>query len=64
MNNYVVVQQPNNHIVLGVNEDRITIIQIEEVYSDEVEHFHPSGDQIIYTTMFLLSGIIIISLAF
>jgi hypothetical protein len=64
MNNYVVVQQPNNHIVLGVNEDRITIVQIEEVYSDEVEHFYPSGHQIIYTTMFLLSGMIIISLAF
>jgi hypothetical protein len=64
MNNYVVVQQPNNHIVLGVNEDRITIIQIEEVYSDEVEHFYLSGHQIIYTTIFLLSGMIIISLAF
>ena len=30
MNNYVVVQQPNNHIVLGVNEDYVIEIPMEE----------------------------------
>ena len=30
MNNYVVFQQPNNHIVLGVNEDYVIEIPMEE----------------------------------
>ena len=30
MNNYVVVRQPNNHIVLGVNEDYVIEIPMEE----------------------------------
>jgi hypothetical protein len=30
MNNYVVVRQPNDHIVLGVNEDYVIEIQMEE----------------------------------
>jgi hypothetical protein len=30
MNNYVVVQQPNNHIVLGVNEDYVIEMPMEE----------------------------------
>jgi len=30
MNNYVVVRQPNDHIVLGVNEDYVIEIPMEE----------------------------------
>jgi len=30
MSNYVVVRQPNNHIVLGVNEDYVIEIPMEE----------------------------------
>jgi len=30
MNNYVVVRQHNDHIVLGVNEDYVIEIQMEE----------------------------------
>jgi hypothetical protein len=35
MNNYVVVRQPNDHIVLGVNEDYVIEIPMEE--RDEVQ---------------------------
>ena len=30
MNNYVVVRQPNDHLVLGVNEDYVIEIPMEE----------------------------------
>ena len=30
MNNYVVVRQPNDHVVLGVNEDYVIEIPMEE----------------------------------
>lgn len=35
MNNYVVIRQPNDHIVLGVNEDYVIEIPMEE--RDEVQ---------------------------
>jgi hypothetical protein len=55
MDDYVVVRQPNNHIVLGVNDDRpehVYIVQFDERY----ESCYPSGNQImaIVTIVLLL----------
>lgn len=54
MDDYVIVINPNNHIVLGVNEDKMIIIKIEETYSDEPECFYPSDGQIMGITIFTL----------
>ena len=53
MNEYVIVQNPNNHVVLGVNDDRLErvyVIQFDERY----ESCYPNGNQMI------LIGLIVI----
>lgn len=61
MDDYVIVINPNNHIVLGVNEDRPEyehVIQIEERY----ECFYPNEAQImgitIITLMIITSSVV------
>lgn len=53
MDEYVVVQNPNNHIVLGVNDDRperVHVVQFDERY----ESCYPNHNQMV------LIGLIVI----
>ena len=53
MDNYVVIQQPNDRIVLGVNEDRITILELHE---SDVPERHPGVVMcvvVVFVTLFL-----------
>jgi protein associated with RNAse G/E len=38
MNNYVVVIHPDDNVVLGVNDDKMIIIEIEERESHSLDH--------------------------
>jgi hypothetical protein len=51
MNNYVVVRQPNDHIVLGVNEDYVIEIPMEE--RDET-HFVCTEKRILNFILFIV----------
>jgi hypothetical protein len=64
MDEYVIVLNPNNDIVLGVNENRPErehLIHMEEQY-EEVECFYPNEGQImgitIITLMFITSSVV------
>ena len=53
MDEYVVVQNPNNHIVLGINDDRpesVHVVQFDERY----ESCYPNHNQMV------LIGLIVI----
>ncbi len=67
MNDYVVVTQPNKHIVLGVNDNRPkpeteTIIQITETHGDNDYTTRSIIGVIIGTVMFMVIGIMYILL--
>lgn len=53
MDEYVIVQNPNNHIVLGVNDDRperVYVVQFDERY----ESCYPNGNQIMAIVIIIL----------
>ena len=67
MYDYVVVTQPNKHIVLGVNDNRPkpeteTIIQITETHRDNHYALRSIIGVIIVTVMFMVIGIMYILL--
>jgi hypothetical protein len=67
MYDYVVVTQPNKHIVLGVNDNRPkpeteTIIQITETHRDNDYSLRSIIGVIIGTVMFMVIGIMYILL--
>jgi len=67
MDDYVVFVQPNNHIILGVNNDRVipeteTIIQIMETVDNEDHSLRTIMFTIIGTTVFMMIGIMYIVL--
>ena len=67
MYDYVVVTQPNKHIVLGVNDNRPkpeteTIIQIMETVDNEDHSLRTIMFTIIGTTVFMMIGIMYIVL--
>lgn len=67
MYDYVVVTQPNKHIVLGVNDNRPkpeteTIIQITETRGDNDYAMRSIIGVIIVTVMFMVIGIMYILL--
>ena len=67
MDDYVVFVQPNNHIILGVNNDRVipeteTIIQIMETVDNEDHSLRTIMFTIFGTTVFMMIGIMYIVL--
>lgn len=67
MDDYVVFVQPNNHIILGVNDDRVipeteTIIQIMETVDNEDHTLKTIMFTIIGTAAFMMIGIMYIIL--
>mgnify|MGYP006893266013 CR=1 FL=1 len=65
MDNYVVIKQPNDEIVLGVNDDKETIIEIVETSEDEDEDLEwecitSSENRLVFT----LLGVLFISSLF
>lgn len=65
MDNYVVIKQPNDEIVLGVNDDKGTIIEIVETSEDEDEDLEwecitSSENRLVFT----LLGVLFISSLF
>ena len=53
MDEYVIVQNPNNHIVLGVNDDRPE--RVYAVHFDErYEYCYPNGNQIMAIVIIIL----------
>ena len=65
MDNYVVIKQPNDEIVLGVNDDKGTIIEIVETSGDEDEDLEwecitSSENRLVFT----LLGVLFISSLF
>tara|TARA_B100000073_G_C23418978_1_gene446387 strand:- start:106 stop:315 length:210 start_codon:yes stop_codon:yes gene_type:complete len=67
MDDYVVFVQPNNHIILGVNDDRVipeteTIIQIVETVDNEDHSLRTIMFTIIGTAVFMMIGIMYIVL--
>ena len=67
MDDYVVFVQPNNHIILGVNDDRVipeteTIIQIIETVDNEDNSLKTIMFTIIGTAVFMMIGIMYIVL--
>jgi len=53
MDEYVIVIHPNNHIVLGVNDDRperVYVVQFDERY----ESCYPNGNQIMAIVIIIL----------
>tara|TARA_B100001996_G_scaffold259426_2_gene201811 strand:- start:835 stop:1050 length:216 start_codon:yes stop_codon:yes gene_type:complete len=69
MDDYVVFVQPNNHIILGVNDDRVipeteTIIQIMETVDNEDQDHTLKAIMltIIGTAVFMVIGIMYIIL--
>jgi hypothetical protein len=67
MDDYVVFVQPNNHVILGVNDHRVipeteTIIQIMETVDNEDHSLRTIMFTIIGTTVFMMIGIMYIVL--
>ena len=67
MDDYVVFVQPNNHIILGVNDDRVipeteTIIQIMETVDNEDHTLKTLTLTIIGVALFMMIGIMYIVL--
>ncbi len=67
MDDYVVVIQPNEHIILGVNDDRVipeteTIIQIAETTSASDSTIKTLTLTIIGTALFIMIGVMYIIL--
>jgi hypothetical protein len=67
MDDYVVFVQPNNHIILGVNDDRVipeteTIIQIMETVDNEDHTLKTLTLTIIGVALFMMIGIMYIIL--
>ena len=67
MDDYVVVIQPNEHVILGVNDDRVipeteTIIQIVETRRDPDPTVKTLILTIIGTALFIMIGIMYIIL--